>query len=339
MASKWICVAFLATTVAALAACSKSEDTAPDRKVFGDPPRIESATLDQNEESVSCDWQLPLDCLAFVAPDSFGFPNVTPLDFTDDCLSPCQRSEADQFLCTEHELYLRPQFCNFVTLFPDHLITQGNYTQLQFKVKVTDPNSTTPGSDILLVSASFVTDPNATTNKEETSLVLFDDGSAGEFPYTQPAAPVGLEDCTPTSTDGVLSDCRCQQGRYTLRSGDTLAKDGIYERDFALFNVREQNGRTLIGDCIAREKHQAPFSSTVSGVTLEFRIDAVDKAGNVATWPTKPTAVVHQNTYSCTGDDCMCCILATGVPRACQGRPGLIGTLTPEGVCNSPLAN
>ncbi|PYS96150.1 MAG: hypothetical protein DMF50_05850, partial [Acidobacteria bacterium] len=263
-----------------------------------------------------------------------------PGDPAQFCVGLCQDSEVQQGLCNQGDLITRPQYCNFVTLDPPHLITQSNYTQIFFKVQATDPDSTASNTDILLVSASFVTDPNA-TDKQETTLVLFDDGSKTDFPYVQPKAPVGLEDCTVTYTDPsktTLSTCDCQQGRYVLRSGDAVKGDGSFERGFALFNVREQNGNTLIGDCIAREKHQAPFSSTVAGVTLEFRIDAVDKAGNVVTWPTKLTATVNQNTFVCSGDECMCCILKTGVPRSCQGIPGLIGTLTPEGVCNSVLA-
>src|SRR5439155_23304537 len=61
MASNRICVALLAAMAAALAGCSKSEDSAPDRKVFGAPPKILSATVDQNEESISGDWQIPFD--------------------------------------------------------------------------------------------------------------------------------------------------------------------------------------------------------------------------------------------------------------------------------------
>ena len=42
----------------------------------------------------------------------------------------------------------------------------------------------------------------------------------------------------------------------------------------------------------------------VAGSALEFRTEAVDRQGNLATWPLRPTATVGSGAFSCTGDDC-----------------------------------
>jgi hypothetical protein len=198
----------------------------------------------------------------------------------------------------------------------------GTFTHVRFEAKITDPDSTPTRSDVLLATASF-TNPDAPL---EVSAVLFDDGSANAFPTLQHA--ILPEDCT----DEGFGVCTCSPRHYAVRSGDALANDAVYTRDLAFLD-RGSLSLGLLQDCILQHYGDVPIDF-VPGSSLEFRIEAIDHEGNLASWPSRPAVTVGAGSYSCTGDACGCCFLTSADPvTECVGKPGMPSIDFPAGVC------
>lgn len=295
------------TLVAAVAAgllfgtsCSKTEDTSPETRLFGDPPVIQNVTLNQGGAlgQAVCDYTKVLEgflCMGGIPLDQIQAP------------------------------------------MPTITITVG-YSELQFQIQVTDPNTPAGGpTDILLVSASYQRSNQGGT-PVETSLVILDDGGTNNFNYAQQGIEI-QEACTDQPPDTVCpgTSVSCSSATYTLTSNDTAANDATFTRGFALisntFNLTAPAGVTLGSkaslalNCVARDKKQFPaFADVALGQPVSFKIEAVDRAGNLATWPAHPTGTFSQTTLACTGDDCACCFLLSSQPGAdCADRPGLLG--------------
>jgi len=280
-------------------ACSKTQDTAPETRVFGDPPAIGSVTLNAGTETVNCDISNMIRgsfCIGGGGlPDYYAFSPGPTVDIV------------------------------------------AGYSQFEFLVQATDPQSTSTQSDILLVTASFKT-PQGQGTVEETSLILLDDGGALEFPWLQGEEP--LDSCTfdPFS----VPECTCNAAEYQLTTNDTVPADNIFTRGFAFLTPGvagiPDNPRAfaMISSCIARDQQQAPFSARAYlGATVAFKVEAVDRAGNLTEWPEQPSGQVGATTYSCTGDECACCWITSSDPSLCRGKPGMIALagnqLWPEG--------
>jgi hypothetical protein len=316
MASRRTLAPALAILILSSVACSKTQDTAPERKVFGEPPVIKSATMTFQNKAVSCDWGTAFDCsfksdpCAFDPDDGVGPDGIR---FTrDDCGFGFEESDPG----------------NVVQVTPGpSLFISGTYQELSFRAEVTDPNTTPARSDILLVGASFVV-PSASSPQEDT-LVMLDDGGSNSFLYVQTAGLGIFENCS-VASDGT---CTCSQAEYVLNSNDTAPGDGKFERKFALFNLPDQNVRGFLQDCIAKQYHQAP-KTAAPDLTFDFRIDAVDRSGNITTWPNRPQVTTTRDTYTCSGDQCLCCILRSNIGD-CGGCEGMVGPKTPEGACKN----
>jgi len=200
----------------------------------------------------------------------------------------------------------------------------GSYTQVEMHARVVDPDSTPVESDILLVSASYI-DPG---DSQETSLVLLDDGSANQFSILQKSMTVP-EDCA----DGPPGACVCQLRAYPLDSSDSVAQDTEFSRVVALVDRAVD---PLLQDCIMQQNRQTPIG-VAAGSTLDFRIEAVDRSGNLATWPLRTAVTTGAGALTCAGDECGCCLLTSTVPLVeCRGKPGMISPDDfPSGVCVS----
>ncbi len=200
----------------------------------------------------------------------------------------------------------------------------GTFTHVRLQAKVTDPDSTLAQSDVLLTAASFI-NPDAPI---ESSLVLFDDGSASTFSFLQEA---GLpEDCT----DDGFGVCTCDLKRYGVHSGDTLASDAEFTRDLAFLD-RSSMFMGFLQDCILQQYRDVPIEFA-AGSILQLKIEAVDREGNLATWPARPAVTVGTGSFSCTGDECGCCILTSSEPAVeCKGKPGMPSIDLPSGLCIS----
>jgi hypothetical protein len=211
-------------------------------------------------------------------------------------------------------------------ILTEPLLLGMRYTELAFNAHVTDPDSdpSVPGEDdVLGVTATYVrTDQDPRFIRDEWSLVLFEDGSANKFSYTQQAS-VNL-DCS-TSPTGVTT---CQPlDDFILTSNDPVENDGHFSRRVPTFNLTLPAADTplLVQDCLAVEAAQVPIHA-VADLPFTFRIDAVDRAGNITTWPVELPAVAQPTEFVCEGDECLCCFLKNSViSGVCRGKPGLNG--------------
>lgn len=288
MSSKNLVATVLGAVAVAVAGCSKTQDTAPETRVFGNPPVIESVSFVVEPQS-------PLQC-----------------DFTD-------------------EMILAYFTCNGV---PDveldgRLLIGGTYTELLMEARVVDPESTSAQTDILLMGASFF--PLGETAPEEHTLVMLDDGGNQQFPRDQ-SFDLGLDCQFQEGTDS----CSCAGARYDLDSNDAVANDQLFTRHFAF--VDNQLGSSMLGraffDCIQRDQHQFPQLAR-DAPTYQFQFDAVDRRGNIATWPEHPTVSIAPATAACSGDLCACCALfSSSGAGECADLPGMRSpTYFPNGYC------
>jgi hypothetical protein len=199
----------------------------------------------------------------------------------------------------------------------------GTYTQARLRARVTDPDSTPTQNNILLVTASYP-DPK---DNNEISLVLFDDGSANTFLFPQKADSLG-EDCTVDP----FGNCACSLARYPINSNDPTTGDAEYTRGLAFVDPAAS---LFLQDCIMRQNHQVPISVAPES-SLHFRIEAVDRQGNLTSWPVLLTTTVAPTISACTGDECGCCLLLSPNPTVdCQGKLGMPSTDFPDGICLS----
>jgi len=214
---------------------------------------------------------------------------------------------------------------------PDGPITiVGRYTQAVFQVTVSDPEGI---ENLLFVGASYVK-PDST---QESTLVLFNDGSENRFPQSQSEQGTGVgQDCIVNEFE-----CYCQGAKvYEVTSNDVSKTDRIYTRALAIL---PHGPPDLLRDCIMMDREQVPI--TIEGGTkLTFRIDAVDRDGNLDTWDTQPSVTVltydasDPSYFTCTGDECGCCMILnpnTYNLGICNGKPGLTSvSLGGAGVCS-----
>ncbi|HKQ98793.1 MAG TPA: hypothetical protein VJV75_13025 [Candidatus Polarisedimenticolia bacterium] len=203
-----------------------------------------------------------------------------------------------------------------------------NYMGIDIAVTASDPDTTSTQNDVLLVGASY------THGGQETTLLVFDDGSTLDFPLDQ--SGTDPQACTIPSTDPVCAASSCEKAVYHLNSNDPPpGGDGVYQRGYALVNVGSGSTAAFASNCVAEHTHRAPVSNVgLVGTTLNFKIEAVDRSGNISTWPDQPGAVVLPSSISCLGDECMCCLLKSGLDiTPCVGLPGTVGPGYPNGIC------
>jgi hypothetical protein len=279
------------------AGCSKSEDLPASRQLFGSPPQITSVVLTDPTQQYS----------------------TVSCDFTEIVLAVlCPLGAPPDIKATAP-----------IQLF-------GKYTEAVFQVKVSDPEGI---ENVLFVGASYVRpsskDDEDDGLKNESTLVLFDDGSANEFPQGQVDQQSGVgQECVPVEGDNCLS---CSLKIYEVTSNDSTAADGTFTRAAAFFPPGSPD---ILFDCLMGQKKQVPIRSGEGDVTLSFRIDAVDRDGNVDTWDTNPTVHVqpyNEAEFGCTGDECGCCILLNPGGQYvynCSGKPGLYSESQGIGVCS-----
>lgn len=215
-----------------------------------------------------------------------------------------------------------------ISATPGPLVVTTTVTQVQLAVKVSDPQSL---DDILTVSASYLTDGSSeAAAKEETSMILLDDGSSFKFSALQ--ASEAPEDCH-TDMGGTL---QCQLAHYQLVSNDPApGGDGQYTRTVTIYG--QTLNTTLLGklgkDCVAMILHDAVINSRPEGYT--FKIEVTDKEGNLTAWPEQQSVIAPDTEQDCTGDPCLCCYLkdSSDYEAKCSGLPGMAGPGLPEGFC------
>ncbi len=316
MTSRTIRSALLSLAALAALSCSKTQDTAPERRVFGDPPTIQSVDESFDPQAIiSCDFTN----IVSASLCEFGIIDVQP-----------QTGTGFTVVFSGPNREVRTIVYSDTPSSEPGIFIEGTHGEFIFKVKVTDPNSVPGGqTNILLVSSSFV---QPETNVE-TSLVLFDDGSSNQFSYPQNV--IQGENCT-VNPNG---SCTCASAVYKVRSGDAPpGGDGIYTRKFAVTN---QAASPFLNDCLMSTKYETPYYTPPQS-TIQFKIEAVDRQGNLTAWPTKLTGTTANNTFACHGDSCGCCYLhwvsQLASQEECRGLPGLISpSSAPNGVCKDLL--
>jgi hypothetical protein len=268
--------------------CSKTEDTAPENRIFGDPPVIQSVDFVGSQQTIVCDVS---NFVRVQLCAAFGFAPST------------------------------------YTMQQPTINLSLSYTDILMKVRATDPNSTPTTNDVLLVGASYVHD------SKETTLLVFDDGSQLQFPQLQ-AVPEPT-DCSDYHFDATSDFCPtfgfpdtmpCKNVTYQLASNDATASDGEYSRGYAFATFQGTFAPAAI-DCFAQELKRPTVSTEgVVNHELGFKIEAVDRSGNIATWPTSPSVLVTGSDLVCSGDDCACCLLSSANALVdCRGKDGFFG--------------
>ncbi len=320
MMSKRTPSALVSIALLAVLACSKTADTAPERRIFGSPPTIQSVEpniYDQQATAGPCDFSaVAISLLISAASICDAQPQVG-------------RGWNPSTDAQGHRIIL---YSDVPTAAPG-VFLNGTYTEVSFVAKVTDPESTAQQSNILLVSASYA----PLQSPYEDTLVLFDDGSQINFSFPQRAI-VREGSCTfniPPPDD----PCSCSIAEYTIHSGDHGKGDGFYARKLAF---ADQNTSSFLLDCIMSSKQETLITKFPTGTLMQFKIEAVDRQGNLATWPTKPQAVVGPGSFTCTGDSCGCCLFYANSQLAditeCHGVDGMISpSAAPNGVCKDLL--
>ncbi|MEK7283229.1 MAG: hypothetical protein AAB249_05415, partial [Acidobacteriota bacterium] len=153
-------------------------------------------------------------------------------------------------------------------------------------------------------------------------LVLFDDGSENVFDIAQKAT---VEEAC------VIGTCPCVEAIYKVMSGDLDKRDDQFTRIFALFNPAAP---PFFQDCILRDVNVVGATGA-AGSRFDFKIEAVDRQGNLAVWPATLTAVAGKDTFACNGDSCGCCMLHTFSQLAqitdCIGQPGMLSPSYKDG--------
>jgi hypothetical protein len=316
MTSRTIRSAILPVAVLAALSCSKTEDTAPERRLFGDPPIITSVNFDHIDDTgqevpgfgtkafIRCDFtEIIVDELC-----GFGYPDVQTIAGGGWTVDPATgKGSVGNNPTTEPGIFI-----------------EGTYGEVIFKVSVTDPNSTTAQNNLLLVGASYKV-PDSTT---ETTLVLFDDGGSTKF-FNKQENPTPGEFCV-HKPDG---SCECSGPGWNVTSGDTAAKDNVWTRRMAFVNSET---RPFLKDCILRDRAET-LASAPPGTTLTFKIEAVDRQGNLTAWPSNLVGITDSNfgKFACNGDPCGCCYLFTqdASDVRCNNLPGMVGSAFPDGLC------
>jgi hypothetical protein len=214
------------------------------------------------------------------------------------------------------------------------IVISGKVSTLELQARVTDADTTVEQDNILLVGASYIL---SGTPDQEKTLVMRDDGGSDKFLLDQyDQLTLGSKNCTGNSDEGI---CTCGPARFEVDTNDATARDGTFTR---AVTIVDGGTSLLLQDCILQFRRQTPVI-VEPGTTLQFRLDAVDRQGNLATFPNQPSIVTgdfsaETNRLVCTGDECGCCLLQSqGSPSLCSGKPGLNGppgSGYEQGICN-----
>jgi hypothetical protein len=239
--------------------------------------------------------------------------------------------------------------------FPVPIVVNVHYTEAEISVQTTDPDTQAGGqNDILLVAASYQSCADCSP-PVESSLVVLDDGAGGggspnQFSY-QARADI-RQACVPDPN--LCADPQgfaCGTATYLLNSNDKVQNDNTWTRGFALMSGDARltsppgisvdgSKQVFAGDCVAFVKHQYPVIAVVPvGSPVNFKIEVVDRAGNLTAWPQPLGVTFEQTLFDCGPDACACCLMLTNDPGQCRGKLGLVSPGTPNGWCIDNLGS
>jgi hypothetical protein len=280
----------LAFGLMAFGGCSKTQDTAPETRIFGSPPAIQSVDVQTGSTALTC------DITAFVKV----------------------------FLC---DFGLHPGMYSFIGNTVDVNI---HYSETMVKAHIVDAENTPPtsNSDILLATTSYQPPPATGQVPEEISLLMFDDGQANKFPYqAQVAGDLVITnpntgDCAGNAGtyDLTTNDQTADDHTFTRGFGFVAPAQGVGSRSLALLGdcVAKTNHQF------------PTINSKDVGKSFTLKIEVVDREGNLTAWPVQPVVTPTPSTFSCADatDPCACCLMSfeSGDFSICKNLPGLIIT-------------
>lgn len=229
----------LAFGLMAFAGCSKTQDTAPENRIFGSPPVIQTVDVQTGSAPVACD--------------------ITPL--------------VQVFLC---DLGLQPGQYNFS---PSATVDiEIEYSQTVVHAHIADPEDTPTASDILLATTSYQPPPAKGQTPEEISLLMFDDGQANKFPYQQQVRgnlEIGAGTCggTAGTYDLTADDQTAGDHIFTRGFGFVAPAPGVGARALALLSdcVAKTNHQY---PSIASTFINIPFTLKIEAVDHEGNLTA-----------------------------------------------------------------
>ena len=292
----------LAFGLMAFAGCSKTQDTAPETRIFGSPPVIQSVDVQTGSTPATCD--------------------ITPI--------------VQVFLC---DLGLHPNQYTFSS--PGGTVDIDiAYSETMVKARIVDPEDTPTTTDILLATTSYQPPPAPGQPPEEISLLMFDDGQANKFPYQQQVPGDLVTDpntgnCGGTAGkyDLTADDVTAGDHIFTRGFGFVAPGAGVGSRALALLSdcVAKTNHQfpTIASDFIGK-----PFALKIEAVDHEGNLTAWPLQPTVT--PTRSTFSCTGAT-----DQCGCCLMSAEDPASeCRGLPGVVitdpaATFPPGGLCQN----
>jgi len=128
----------------------------------------------------------------------------------------------------------------------------------------------------------------------------------------------------------------CSYATYPITSNDLVAGDDLFTTTFAFvtdtirldapLGVSPGATTRLAWDCIQQQMHSFPWSlGQTAGTNVEVQVEAVDRSGFAAAWPSPLSIPLRQTHFACSGDECACCLMLSTSAVQCVDRPGLVG--------------
>jgi len=283
----------LALGLAAGLGCSKTQDTAPESRIFGSPPIIESVTVTGGQSTLNCDLTEMIQ--GWICANL----SLTPAQY---------------------------QFSPSANVF-----VEVTYNKIDVTARVVDPEDTPTTSDVLLATTSYENPIVQGQTPEEISLVMFDDGGTNTFLYEQKNDKG--EDCEIDTSKGLCGCSHAQYNLTTDDSskGDHIFTRGF--AFITPGPGLDSSALSLASDCVARLDKRYPDPSSkfkeAGYPPIPLKVEAVDHEGNLTAWPTQPTADSAPSALvpDPLADLCALCLITSADPGSeCKGRPGMIVT-------------
>ena len=276
----------LAFGLMAFGGCSKTQDTAPETRIFGSPPVIQSVNVQTGSTPATCD--------------------ITPI--------------VEVFLV---DFGLCP---NMYTFLGNTVDINIQYSETTVTARIVDPEDTPTTSDILLATTSYQPPPAKGQTPEEISLLMFDDGQANKFPYKQQVPGVFSTDpnngtCGGSSGtyDLTTDDQTAGDHIFTRGFAFVFPGPGVGTRSLNLLSdcVAKTNHQfpTINSDIVGKT-----FGLKIEAVDHEGNLTAWPLQPTVT--PTASTFSCAGATDPCG----CCLVSAEDPASACRGLPGIIIT-------------
>jgi hypothetical protein len=288
----------LALALLAGVACSKTQDTAPETRLFGSPPIIQSVDVKDDPGDAHCD--------------------ITKI--------------VQGFLCNFGILPGQYTFSPSSEVFID-----VTYSETIVTAHIVDPEDTPTTSDILLATTSYLTPAVGGQVPEEISLLMFDDGKSNKFPYKQVVpgdCTISSTECGCNAGNYDLTSNDLTAGDHIFTRGFGFVTPGANVP--AGFNALQMlSDCVALGN---QQYPTAGSKFVGSSVPLRIEAVDHSGNLTVWPLKPAVTVGPSSLTRAATTDECAYCIFTSADPISeCRGKPGLIITDTASGFPLGPF--